>query len=44
MLRSTIGAFIYSFIALTFTYGVMARMSLIRQLYRQSPASWTIAW
>ena len=40
---SIMGAFIYAFSLLTFIYAMMTRMTLIRQPYRQSPASWQLA-
>ncbi len=37
------GACFYGFSLLIFIYGMMARMTLIRQPYRQSPATWQLA-
>ena len=39
MVRSLIVGFIYGFILLTFVYGLMARITLVRQPYRQPPAT-----
>ena len=44
MPRSLMGGFIYGFIVLTSIYGLMARISLIRQPYRQPPTTtWPIS-